>query len=542
MRKTIISRSTSLKPLFARQAPENKFSLATRIIMINGWAMVIMLGGLLYFGHYLDRLVSNEVRILEQQAEMLSVTLSSLALEEGQDGVQLNSSEAKRIIQRMLPAHETRAQVFSPHSLLIADSRKEGDTPPPAARETPVYSIGQSVFDYLVHVFDRGALLIPYDTHLPLFRDTQLPGIELLPDIQASLGGHSRATLWKTENDRLAITVAQPISVSGKILGAVLVSRGSANIAETLDSLRIDILQTFIFVLCISVLLSIYMAQTIARPLKRLAKAALQAQSIAGEAPNIPDLSKRGDEIGELSVALKAMTEALWNRLDAIEHFAADVAHELKNPLSSMRSALETLSRVQDDEQRQRLQEILSADITRMTRLITDIAHASRLEAELSRTQPELFDLTGLVTTLVSSHLQNGNRLSLHVAESGLLVRGLPGRIVQVLENLIANALSFSPAGAVVALRVQADHRRIYVAVEDSGPGIPPGKEGRIFERFYSERPQNEAFGTHSGLGLSICRKIVEGHGGQLMAENRKDSSGKVLGACFTFTLPRQTA
>lgn len=319
-----------------------------------------------------------------------------------------------------------------------------------------------------------------------------------------------------------------------------MLSRSSNDIANTLRTLRVDLLQNFAMMLGVAVLLSLYMAQTIARPLRRLALSARRAEAIAGGLPEIPDYSRRGDEIGALSVAFSSMTRALWERLDATERFAADVAHEIKNPLSSMKSALETLEKVQDSEQRKKLVGILSEDVIRLDRLISDISSASRLDAELSRTQPELFNFVEVLSTLVTSRAQAGAPLDLKVHESSLMIRGIPGRLVQVIENLIGNALSFSPKGHRVTLRLEGTRNKVILSVEDDGPGIPTGKEQKIFERFYSERPQGEAFGTHSGLGLSISKQIVEGHGGRIHAENRTDASKKVLGACFTVELPRQ--
>jgi len=325
-----------------------------------------------------------------------------------------------------------------------------------------------------------------------------------------------------------------------QVVGVVHIVSDSQTVANTMRSLRVELLQTFGLMLGISTLISIYMAQTIAAPLRRLAQAAQRAQAIAGGAPQIPQYSQRGDEIGELSAALQGMTRTLWERLGAIEHFAADVAHELKNPLTSMKSALETLQRVQEPAQRDKLLAIVAEDITRMQRLITDISGASRLEAELTRTPPELFDLSAVLSNLVGNCLKSGARLQFHVRETGLMVLGSPSRLIQVAENLIANARSFSPPDAAVILRLSGQAHQVLFLVEDSGPGIAPGKEEKIFDRFYSERRGDAVSGNHSGLGLSICRQIIEGHGGRIRAENRLDDKGNICGARFIVTLPRQ--
>lgn len=530
-----------LSPLFRRASERHGLSLVSRIILINTVAMLLMMAGLFYFGRYLDRMINNEVNLMTQQAELIASTLGEVAVENTAEGDVLQTDMTRQIIRRLLQDATARAQVFAPNTLLIADSRllRGGGMYVQVEPLPPPHSLPKSFIDYATGIFDWAAMLLPYGRNLPLYVDTALPALEQMPDAKDALKGERSWTIWRNGDNSLILTVAVPVQRLHQVVGAVMLTRGSAEIADTMRGLRVEMLQSFAVMLAISVLISAYMAQTIARPLRRLARAARRSQSIAGGAPVIPDYHRRGDEIGELSVALRAMTRALWQRLDAIERFAADVAHEIKNPLSSMKSALETLDRVKDESQRQRLIRILAEDVSRMDRLISDISSASRLEAELGRTAVETFDFVGLVSTLVTSRIQAGVPLDLHVSESGLLVRGIPSRLVQVAENLIGNALSFSPPYTPVIIRLSANTSRIFLIVDDSGPGIPDGKEEKIFERFYSERPHGEAFGTHSGLGLSICRQIVEGHGGRIYAQSRRDDSGKVAGARFTVELPR---
>jgi two-component system sensor histidine kinase ChvG len=266
-----------------------------------------------------------------------------------------------------------------------------------------------------------------------------------------------------------------------------------------------------------------------------------------GRADEIPDFTRRRDEIGELSRALREMTAALWLRMDATERFAADVAHELKNPLSSLASAIETLGRVTDPTQQQRLLAIVREDVMRLDRLISDISNASRLDAELSRAEAQPVELLTLLSTLADIHqtaTENKGQsegappaIALDVPR-GLVVRGIESRLGQVFQNLISNALSFSPPGGTVAVAASRQGGIATVVVEDQGPGIPAAKLDAIFDRFYSERPAGEAFGTHSGLGLSIAKQIVETLGGSIRAENRIDADGKVAGARFVVALP----
>jgi two-component system sensor histidine kinase ChvG len=258
----------------------------------------------------------------------------------------------------------------------------------------------------------------------------------------------------------------------------------------------------------------------------------------------LPDaITERNDEIGTLARALDGSAKALWARMDAIEQFAADVSHEIKNPLSSIRSAIETLTLVEDPTRAARLLAIITQDVARLDRLITDISDSSRLDSELSRSAPQVVDMARILFTLSDIHdatrRDNGPRMAVEAPATGLFVRGAENRLVQVLRNLIGNAISFSPANATIWLRGRETGGMVELAVEDDGPGIPDGKLDGIFDRFYSERPQSEQFGSHSGLGLSISRQIVEAHGGRIAAENRRDEEGHILGARFVIRIPK---
>jgi two-component system sensor histidine kinase ChvG len=289
---------------------------------------------------------------------------------------------------------------------------------------------------------------------------------------------------------------------------------------------------------------------------RRLARAAENVRSSKRRQYTIPDLSHRSDEIGDLSAALRDMTDSLWSRMDAIERFAADVAHEIKNPLTSLRSAVETVGRVKDPEQQKRLISIIVDDVGRMDRLISDISDASRLNAELSRAEPSPVRLMPLLRALAD--VQNATdspeapRVEIVMADtdapvppdadaSQFIVPGLEGRLGQVFRNLIGNARSFSPPGGIITIRIKRTGTRVEIAVEDQGPGLPEGKERAIFERFYTERPEGEKFGTHSGLGLSISKQIVDAHRGNIYAENIVDADKQVKGARFVVRLPAES-
>ena len=314
-----------------------------------------------------------------------------------------------------------------------------------------------------------------------------------------------------------------------------MLSTSNREIEEELRTVRLELIRIFGVTLLVTVLLSLYLASTIARPIRRLANAAQRARG-RGARIEIPDVTGRNDEIGELAGSLRAMTDALWQRMSAIESFAADVAHEIRNPLSSLRSAVETAARIDDPAKQRQLMAIIQDDVERLDRLITDISDASRLDAELSRLEMSPTDIAAMLRALVDMHETTRAAgsprivLDLPADPSGrgraLVVPGIESRLSQIFLNAIANAVSFSPPDGEIRIRAVPDGRAVLVTVEDQGPGIPPDKLTAIFDRFYSERPAGEKFGTHSGLGLSISKQIVEAHRGRIWAENRTDGPG----------------
>jgi two-component system sensor histidine kinase ChvG len=342
--------------------------------------------------------------------------------------------------------------------------------------------------------------------------------------------------------------VAVPIQRFKAVFGALVLSTEGGDIDAVIRAERSAILRVFLVALLVSAGLSLILAGAIAVPLRRLADAAgrggdaLARRAAERQRVAFPDYTDREDEIGDLSGALRAMTAALYARLDAIERFAADVAHEIKNPLTSLRSAVETLRLARTEEQRERLLSVIVHDVRRMDRLVTDISNASRLDAELSREAQATVDLRRLLAAVVDVSGAKAESRGVGVtldAPEGLETRGLDGPLGQVFRNLVENAISFSPEGGVVAIRARRGREGGVVAtVEDDGPGVPEDKREAVFERFWSERPE-AAFGDHSGLGLSISRQIVAAHGGTIACENRRETpDGPVLGARFTVTLP----
>ena len=369
-------------------------------------------------------------------------------------------------------------------------------------------------------------------------------------------GGREHALAWKAaQSSQVDVVYVAPGNAgTAEEKKVTNIQINADDIDANVRAFRLDILRVFVAVLGLTVLLSLYLAGAIARPVRRLAAAADRVRYGHGEADEIPDFTRRRDEIGDLSASLRAMTEALSQRIEANESFAADVAHEIKNPLTSLRSAVETVARVGNPEKQAALMDIIHDDVRRLDRLISDISDASRLDAELARGKMESIDLRRLLLALAQVHqtalaqvnvteVDNGvdappPRLVFRGGDADCNVRGIEGRLVQVFQNLISNARSFSPMGSEITLSVRRDRADILVHVDDQGLGIPVDSLDSIFERFYSERPESESFGRHSGLGLSISRQIIEAHDGTIHAENIQGARGKRLGARFVVRLP----
>ena len=518
--------------------------LTARVLAINVLALIILVGGLLYLGQYEERLIQSELEALRSEAQIFAGALAEGATVGAIDEVRrLDPDLARTMIRRLHETTATRTRLFDVETGgLIADTRvlaSRGGAVEIERLPTPSQ-------DWLREWFDNAYRWI--NEHLP--RRKLWPSYTENPDQRAedytsvsrALLGIPSRQIWTLDNSHhVVLGVAVPVQRLRVVLGAILVTRDSSNIEAALQSVREDILGVFAIALAITVALSLYMAGTITRPIRRLAQAAEQVRSGHGRRLDIPDFSRRRDEIGDLSSALREMTEALWARMDAIERFAADVAHEIKNPLTSLRSAVETVARVKDPEQQRKLMSIIQEDVTRLDRLITDISEASRVDAELSRAELDTIDIGRTLEMLVELYRQTVDQGGVKVShtivgEGSLVSRGLEHRLVQVFRNLITNAMTFSPKGGEVRLTTRRSGPWITVVVEDDGPGIPEAKLEAIFDRFYTDRPADEKFATHSGLGLSISKQIIEAHQGRIWAENRQDRSG----ARFTVCLPAE--
>jgi len=524
--------------------------LTRRILAVNVLALGLLGLGLLYLGDYRQSLIDAQLDALATQGEISAAAISEGAVFEGPGEPPIIVPDLGRPMLRHLvePTH-ARARLFNPNGVMIGDSRwVEGpsdsviveELPPPPEAKGLLARIATAAGNWL-------RSLMPASTDYPPYIDYVAPTAEDLPEVEAALRGeHARIIRRDRQSGDLYLSVAVPIQRYREVLGAVVFTAEGREIEHAIARLRLTIVKVFLSVLALTVLLSIYLAGTIARPIRRLAVAAERVRHALGRQVEIPDLTSRRDEIGELSAALREMTAALQRRIDAIEHFAADVAHEIKNPLTSLKSAVETVTRVTDPEKQRRLLAVVVEDVARLDRLITDISNASRLDAEMGRMEVEPVSIADMLQALAdlneATRKESAPRIELTLLpdtpKNGLMVEGIESRLGQVFSNLIANAISFSPPGGTIRIRAERAQSSIVVFVEDDGPGIPESKLEAIFDRFYSERPAGEKFGTHSGLGLSISKQIVEAHQGTIRAGNRRDSEGRVIGARFIVRLP----
>jgi len=529
-----------------RRRRRRSLRLRRRILTLNVLALVIPIAGLLYLDQYRDNLIDSELDALRTEGQLFATALGEAGVTAGEQGDERLMPETARLtLRRMVDLSKHRARLFGEDGVLVADSLRLYTPGAQVEIEPLLPPETESLFEKLMtNLYDWVLSLLPNGHRWPLYPPESMDQrASAYPEAMQALGGDVGRAIYERPKGGLVINVAIPVQRYRHVLGVLLLSSDGADIDEAVRSLRFDILKVFGVALAATVLISSYLARTIARPIRRLADAAERVRRGHGRQIDIPDFSRRRDEIGDLSGALRDMTRALWQRMDAIEHFAADVAHEIKNPLTSLRSAVETVARLEDTEKQKRLMTIILEDVERLNRLITDISDASRLDAELSRAEMAPVDIASMLQTLSEMHeatmAEDDPPLELEIASyQNLVVTGIESRLVQIWRNLIANAISFSPPGGSIRIAAARMGDKVRVTVTDDGPGIPPEKLAAIFDRFYSERPAGEKFGIHSGLGLSISKQIVEAHGGSIVAANRTAGDGRILGAVFTVILP----
>ncbi len=522
--------------------------LTLRIIAVNAIALLILMFGIIYLGQYQNRLIETRLSTFETELSLVADALSE-SISTNKDTKRIDYKLSKSVAARLSQSLKQNLYFFDSEGSLIARSDY---SPPHQKRALQSVEVLKTIARTLLD-------LLPGRDILPQYQDPNSAHAKDYPDAADALKGQISLSAWQGHESRIFLSAATPLfkAKENRILGAILMTREATDIEQDVIQVWIDILRIFAVTLILTVLLSIYLSGVIARPLKKLARAAEAVRKGKATADDIPDLSARNDEIGELSLVLKQMTHALWDRMDATENFAADVAHELKNPLTSLKSAIETLQIVKNEADRKKLLAVIIHDIDRLDRLITDISHASRLDSELSREVFEAFSLKKTMHTLMNIYLQplerpnstadtwdittTAGHTKITVScsiRADIKILGIENRIIQVFQNLLSNALSFSPkSGGEIFIHITNLKDRASIIFEDRGPGIPENKRESIFERFYSERPNNEDYGRHSGLGLSICKQIIEAHKGEIIAENAKSASGEILGARFTVIL-----
>lgn len=523
--------------------------LTRRILTVNLIALGTLVAGLLYLGEYRRSLIKNELASLQVQAEMFAAALGEGAVvSDTPSGQFLVSDIAYQITRRLVQTTGTRARLFRADGVMIVDSRRLGVAG--GAVQIEVLAPPEPDFDlltYILNQYERLARKVRDEEKLPKYHESPLQTANDYFEATAALQGDSAVAARRFGQSGLILSASVPVQRYKQILGSLMLSKDGKSIEDAVYDVRLDILKVVGVAMLITILLSLYLAGTIARPIRQLAEAAERIRHDHGRTATMPGLTKRKDEIGDLASSLREMTEALWLRMDAIERFAADVSHEIKNPLTSLRSAVETAGRIEDPEKRGKLMAIIKDDVARLDRLISDISDASRLDAELSRTELAPVDLAGLINALAEMHnsASEGERVPVQLeilSNADLVVEGIEDRLVQVFRNLITNAVTFSPEGGRIKIGLGQENGWLVVTVDDDGPGIPHDKEAEIFNRFYTSRPDGEKFGTHSGLGLAISKQIIDTHDGEISATNRRAPDGSILGARFIIRLPASKA
>jgi two-component system, OmpR family, sensor histidine kinase ChvG len=543
-------------------------SLSRRIIFLNVTGLLALVIGVLYLSQFRAGLIDARIQSLLVQGEIIagavaasatvetdSITIDPerlLELQAGQSygpseealsGLEfpINPERVAPVLRRLVSPTNTRARLYDRVGVLILDSRNlydvlRFDLPPPTRKP----GVLERAYITIRTWVSRGTL--------PLYREFEPQNGKGYGEVANALQGFKSSMVRINERGEVIVSVAVPVQRFRAVRGTLMLSTQGADIDNMVGAERLAIFKVFLIAAGVMVVLSFLLAGTIAGPVRRLAESAQLVRRRIRSRVEIPDLSHRRDEIGHLSGSLRDMTDALYNRIEAIESFAADVSHELKNPLTSLRSAVETLPLAKTEESRNRLLSVIQHDVKRLDRLISDISDASRLDAEMQRHEAQPVNIAKLLTTVISvanERHDDGVRVTLNFEggrPSAFMVLGNDSRLGQVVNNLIDNARSFSPPGGTVRVTARRLKNQIEIIVDDDGPGIPAEAMEKIFERFYTHRP-HQPFGQNSGLGLSISKHIVEAHGGRIRAENRQRAAvaGEtpvVIGARFIVRLP----
>ncbi|MDB5646398.1 MAG: histidine kinase [Methylobacterium sp.] len=549
-------------------------SLTRRIVVLNLVGLIALLFGFLYLNQFRQGLIQARVQSLLIQGEIIAGAIASsasvetdairidpdqllqLQAGEGEDKpsspltFSLNPERVAPLLRRLITPTGNRARVYDQEGGLLFDTRTLSARGEMSRSDPDVRPRKRTLLE---QVWDFFQARVGTRTQTPGAAEDVGPASgHGLKEVQVALGGGRGTIVRRNPGGETIVSVAVPIQRANSVRGALMLSTQGGDIDRVIASERFGLLQVFLIAAAVMLVLSILLAGAIAGPVRRLADAAEKVRLGIKSREEIPDFTGRTDEIGHLSGALREMTQALYRRIDAIESFAADVSHELKNPLTSLRSAVETLPLAKSDDSRTRLLAIIQHDVKRLDRLISDISDASRLDAELARAEARRVDMRKLMTTVVSVANERKRAKDAPIQfdvdapagemDSPFMIFGHDSRLGQVVNNLLDNARSFSPPDAKVRVALRRVRGDVELIVEDEGPGIPEHALERIFERFYTDRPE-QGFGQNSGLGLSISRQIVQAHRGTIRAENRPgpaDEEGEptVRGARFIVRLP----
>jgi len=498
-----------------------RYSLTARILAVNILPLLFLGGGLFYLDSYRTQLINERFKLARIEAQITAEALAG-ATRARQEALLVQIGKEQRM----------RLRTFDARGKLTADSFALAD---PSFRFNDINDDDWE--QRFSRWLDRTVNTIVSAEAVQDYVEPEAQDADAWPELaRARELGLSQVRLYDWIDGTPVITAAVPVGLQGATL---LTVRNAVDITESVRAARSTLGVAVLLVMTASALLSLFLARTIVTPLRLLARAAVRVRQGRDREVEVPRLPQRRDEIGLLARAVSDMTGALRQRIDAVDTFAADVAHEIKNPLASLRSAVDTLPRVEDPALRAELIGIAAHDVRRIDRLVTEIAAASRVDAEISRAKLETVDLAELFENLIRSRenrgMNGGRRLELHAGPGRHRVMGVPTQLERVAENLIDNAVSFSPREGVVSVTMRRASGKIVTEVCDQGPGIEPERRDDVFRRFHSDRPEGESFGNHSGLGLAIGRAIAEAHDGTLIADARPDGA---TGACLRLTLP----
>ncbi len=561
-------------------------TLARRIVLANLLGLVVLVTGMMWLGQKQAWLITAKYESLKIQGEIIASAIASSALIEREgwlsfdpdrmpeidnfrvpfrdDGLSamemsLRHDRVIPVLKRLIhPTHNTRARIYDRNGKLIVDSNELNELQFPF----PLDSSGEvrttdggdpakadrvkvkNFWTRLSGFFDR--------TDLPVYREIGRASGTSYPEVRQALRGAALPPmLLLTDDQEKIVSLAVPIQRRKAVLGALLLSTRPGEIDEIINSERSVMATLVLLALAASLVASILLARTIAGPMKRLSEGAESVAKSINARTDLPQFGNRQDEVGQLSEAVHSMTRSLYRRIESSEKFAADVAHELKNPLTAAQVMAQSLHYARTPEQREQCVQQIQSELKRLNRLITDVANTSRLDAELALQKTEPVDVRDILTSIVETFRgtieDDVNTITLDIQNApqrpdAFVVNGHEINLGRVFTNLLDNALSFSPPGGTVAVTAQFSGGAVEIAVADQGPGIPAESLDKIFRRFYSDRPQSDrTLGKNSGLGLSISREIVTAHGGEIWAENRTED-GKIVGACFWVRLPAASA